>query len=53
MSEEKVVSIGEKRGKKEHKPEQNEENGKVEYCSFCGRHNHKCLRMVLGTGVNI
>lgn len=53
MSEEKVVSIGEKRGKKEHKPEQHEENGKVEYCSFCGRPNHQCLRMVLGPGVNI
>ncbi len=52
MSEEKVVSIGEKRGhKKEHKEET--QNGKVEYCSFCGRPNHQVLRMVLGPGVNI
>lgn len=53
MSEEKVVSIDEKRDKKEHKPEHTEGNGKVEYCSFCGRPNHQCLRMVLGPGVNI
>lgn len=59
MSEEKVVSIGEKRNhRKEHKePAVKEEttvqNGKVEYCSFCGRPNHQVLRMVLGPGVNI
>lgn len=54
MSEEKVVSIGEKRGhKKEHKEETTTQSGKVEYCSFCGRPNHQVLRMVLGPGVNI
>jgi len=53
MSEEKVVSIGQKRSKKEHKEEQTNENRKVEYCSFCGRPNHEVLRMVLGPGVNI
>ena len=60
MSEEKVISIGEKRTRKEHKEpasqvkETNEsQNGKVEYCSFCGRPNHQVLRMVLGPGVNI
>lgn len=55
MSEEKVVSLGDKRNKKEPKHEHIEEKhtGKVEYCSFCGRPNHQCLRMVLGPGVNI
>lgn len=61
MSEEKVVSIGQKRGKKEtkketpkeHKEETTQATGKVEYCSFCGRPNHQVLRMVLGPGVNI
>lgn len=57
MSEEKIVSIGEKRHKKESKPEINEEStsqkNEVEYCSFCGRPNHQVLRMVLGPGVNI
>lgn len=54
MSEEKVVSLGDKRNhKKEHKEEETVQNGKVEYCSFCGRPNHQCLRMVLGPGVNI
>lgn len=55
MSEEKVVSLGDKRHKKEPKQEHKEEvqTGKVEYCSFCGRPNHQCLRMVLGPGVNI
>lgn len=57
MSEEKIVSIGEKRHKKENKPEVKEEStsqeSNVEYCSFCGRPNHQVLRMVLGPGVNI
>jgi len=57
MSEEKVVSLGEKRShrkeaKQEHK-EETAQSGKVEYCSFCGRPNHQVLRMVLGPGVNI
>lgn len=58
MSEEKVVSIGQKRGSKkesktEHIEETTQQHGKVEYCSFCGRPNHQVLRMVLGPGVNI
>lgn len=57
MSEEKIVSLGDKRNhKKESKHEHKEEtsqNSKVEYCSFCGRPNHQVLRMVLGPGVNI
>ena len=57
MSEEKIVSLGDKRNhKKESKQEHKEEtvqNSKVEYCSFCGRPNHQVLRMVLGPGVNI
>ena len=59
MSEEKVVSIGEKRhSRKENKEPKHEtheevQSGKVEYCSFCGRPNHQVLRMVLGPGVNI
>lgn len=53
MSEEKIVSLGDKRNhKKEHK-EETVQNDKVEYCSFCGRPNHEVLRMVLGPGVNI
>lgn len=56
MSEEKVVSLGDKRNnKKENKKEQKEEmqQKNIEYCSFCGRPNHEVLRMVLGPGVNI
>ena len=54
MSEEKIVSLGDKRNhKKEHKEETSQSNEKVEYCSFCGRPNHQVLRMVLGPGVNI
>lgn len=61
MSEEKVVSLGEKRhNKKENKEPKHDtheevtnQNSKVEYCSFCGRPNHQVLRMVLGPGVNI
>ena len=57
MSEEKIVSLGDKRNnkkdnKKEHKEEEKQQQ-KVEYCSFCGRPNHEVLRMVLGPGVNI
>jgi len=59
MSEEKIVSLGDKRNKKEIKKETPKEEKKeatknnVEYCSFCGRPNHEVLRMVLGPGVNI
>ena len=55
MSEDKVVSIGAKRNKKEQKVQEevHQATGKVEYCSFCGRPNHQVTRMVLGPGVNI
>lgn len=57
MSEEKIVSLGDKRNnKKDNKNEHKEEKVQqknVEYCSFCGRPNHEVLRMVLGPGVNI
>lgn len=62
MSEEKVISLGSKRKGKEsekaskepqHKEDDIKTNGKVEYCSFCGRPNYMVPRMVLGPGVNI
>lgn len=59
MTEEKVVSLGDKRNnKKDNKKEKAEKKeeikqSNVEYCSFCGRPNHEVLRMVLGPGVNI
>ena len=58
MSEEKIVSLGDKRNNKkdnknEHKAKEEKKQSNVEYCSFCGRPNHEVLRMVLGPGVNI
>lgn len=63
MSEEKVVSLGEKRSKhkKEDKeelkqePQQKEDVTQQEpvYCSFCGRPNTQVVKMVKGPGVNI
>lgn len=56
MSEEKIVSLGQKRNSKkeaeEHKKEESDKK-EVEYCSFCGRPNYMVPRMVLGPGVNI
>ena len=53
MAKDKVVSLGEKRGKKE-KPEKELFNGaEAVYCSFCGRPNTEVLKMVKGPGVNI
>ena len=50
MSEEKVIKLGAKRGKKsEEKPQGFE----PVYCSFCGRPNTEVLKMVQGPGVNI
>ena len=63
MSEEKVVSLGEKRSKHKkeddtelkQEPQQNKEGAQQEpvYCSFCGRPNTEVLKMVQGPGVNI
>ena len=44
MSEDKVVSLGAKRGKKVDEPV---------YCSFCHRPNTEVIKMVQGPGVNI
>ena len=61
MSEEKVVSLGEKRSKHKkeaEKPKKKQESDKPQknepvYCSFCGRPNTQVVKMVKGPGVNI
>ena len=50
MTNEKVVKLGSKRGKKEQNTVENDE---VVYCSFCKRPNTAVLKMVQGPGVNI
>lgn len=49
MSDDKVVKLGSKKHKTEHKEEQQE----VIYCSFCKRPNTQVIKMVQGPGVNI
>ena len=60
MSEEKIVSLGAKRGKqnKDKIPEEKNYNNEKDvkepiYCSFCGRPNTQVVKMVQGPGVNI
>lgn len=52
MSDEKVISLGER---KKASKEQNDETQKQEpvYCSFCNRPNTIVPKMVQGPGVNI
>lgn len=56
MSEEKVVSLGEKKKHlTDEKRSHNEDNKKNDlvYCSFCGRPNTEVIKMIQGPGVNI
>lgn len=60
MSDDKVVSIGEKRShhkeeEKHHYVEREEHTEHTEpvICSFCGRPNTQVVKMVKGPGVNI
>ena len=56
MSEEKVVSLGEKKKHlTDEKHSHNEDNKKNDlvYCSFCGRPNTEVIKMIQGPGVNI
>ena len=50
MSEDKVINLGAKRGKKADNESTNDD---LVYCSFCGRPNTQVLKMVQGPGVNI
>ncbi len=52
MSKDKVISLGEKRGK-HSKDTDAGQNNELVYCSFCGRPNTEVLKMVQGPGVNI
>lgn len=56
MSEDKVVSLGSKKKKKDsaevHQHEEHEHNELV-YCSFCHRPNTQVIKMIEGPGVNI
>ena len=50
MSDDKVVSLGSAKGKKES----HDSNSKAPvYCSFCGRPNTQVVKMIQGPGVNI
>lgn len=56
MSEEKVVSLGEKKKHlTDEKHSHNADNKKNDlvYCSFCGRPNTEVIKMIQGPGVNI
>ena len=52
MSDEKVVKLGSRERKKEHKNTDKNIQEPV-YCSFCGRPNTEVIKMVKGPGVNI
>ncbi len=51
MSEEKVVSLGNRKKHQHNEQEQSEQE--VVYCSFCGRPNTQVIKMIQGPGVNI
>ncbi len=60
MSEDKIVKLGAKRGKKETKPHEHHHNQnefvpsrELINCSFCGRSSAEVIKMVKGPGVNI
>ena len=61
MSEEKIISLGNKRNKKQstasttenNSPEETQNTVEPVYCSFCGRPNTQVFKMVKGPGVNI
>ena len=52
MSEDKVVSLGAKKQKRNEKKQENK-NDELVYCSFFGRPNTQVVKMVQGPGVNI
>jgi hypothetical protein len=54
MSEEKVISLGSKKGRKNQEvQESHDSQDDLVYCSFCGRPNTQVIKMVQGPGVNI
>lgn len=54
MSDEKVVKLGSKKAKKESpKPQDEQQDQELCYCSFCGRPNNQVIKMIKGPGVNI
>lgn len=53
MSDDKVISLGAKRGKKNTEEASSNHDENLVYCSFCGRPNTEVLKMVQGPGVNI
>ena len=53
MSDDKVVSLGASKRKKESKEHKERKEDDVVYCSFCGRPNTQVVKMIQGPGVNI
>lgn len=56
MSDDKVVRLGSKRGKRAEEKlaeESHNHDDDVIYCSFCKRPNTQVIKMVQGPGVNI
>ena len=56
MSDEKIISLGDKKKKIEQRENQEEtvtKNFEPVYCSFCGRPNTQVVKMIEGPGVNI
>ena len=51
MSDDKVVRLGSKKARQEHK--ENEEDDVILYCSFCKRPNTQVIKMVQGPDANI
>jgi len=51
MSDDKVVRLGSKKARQEHK--ENEEDDEILYCSFCKRPNTQVIKMVQGPDANI
>ena len=52
MSDDKVVRLGSKKSRQEHKEKENEDD-EVLYCSFCKRPNTQVIKMVQGPDANI
>lgn len=53
MSEDKVVSLGEKKSRKHSEQHSHQENKEPVICSFCERPNTQVIKMIQGPGVNI
>lgn len=52
MSDDKVVRLGSKKQRQEHKDNEDKKD-EVLYCSFCKRPNTQVIKMVQGPDVNI